>query len=92
MAHPVDVVTARALHYGLDPATSAGRAARELAVLAKGSRTVVERAMGRVERGLGRRPSRVGLRAKGILEQALALVPAEPTASGDAVRAAGTSG
>ena len=78
VAHPVDVLTARALHYGLDPAASAGRAAGELAALAKGSRTVVERAMGRVERGLSQRPSGVGVRAKSILELALVLVLTGP--------------
>lgn len=50
MRDPVDVITARALRYGLDPSFRSERAAPELAELAEHRRFGLERAMRRVER------------------------------------------
>jgi hypothetical protein len=76
MTHLVDIVTARALRYGLDAGPRSDSAIRELAELAQGSRRSLELARSRIERGLAQRSSRVGERARDALERALVLVAA----------------
>ena len=76
MNHLVDIVTTRALRYGLETGPRSDSAARELAELAQGSRRLLELARTRIERGLADRSSRVGERAREALDQALVLVTA----------------
>ncbi len=78
--HPADLVTARALRYGLSGDGPRDRVAEELLALAQGSRHILEWALARVERGLSARSSRVGMRARDVLEHAVTLlcIEAEP--------------
>ncbi len=75
-----DLVTARALRYGLAPDVPVTAVAEELLAQAHGSRWVLERAIGRIERGLVDRPSRVGRLAREALDVAVRLVGRQPAA------------
>ena len=79
----LDIVVIHAIRHGLDPGSSEEHVAAELADLARASRSLLERALGRIELGLLDRPSRVGHRARDALRTALALIErGEPCASG----------
>jgi hypothetical protein len=77
--HVADIVTARALRYGLETGPRSEAVVRELVELARADRRLLELALTRVERGLADRPSRVGERAREALEGALVLVAAGPS-------------
>jgi hypothetical protein len=72
--HPADIVTARALRHGLDRRSRTDAVVRELVELARADRRLLELALVRIERGLSDRSSRVGERARNVLESAIVLV------------------
>lgn len=78
MGRLVDLVTARALRYALEPGPIRGRAAAELALLARGDDRILNRALSRVERGQAERSSRTGQRARDALQRALRLLRDDP--------------
>jgi hypothetical protein len=72
-----DLLTVRALQYGLDPNAPVRCVARELAAQARGDRRPLQRALNRIDRGLEERSTPVGQRARTVLEAALAIVAAD---------------
>ena len=71
--HPADIVTAPALRHGLDSRSRSDAVVRELVELARADRRLLEPALVRFERGLSDRSSRVGERARNVLERAIVL-------------------
>ena len=72
--HPADIVTARALRHGLDSRSRSDTVVCELVEMARADRRLLDLALVRIERGLSNRSSRVGERARSVLESAIVLV------------------
>lgn len=69
---PPDLLVLHAVRHGLEPGWNTRRVAAELVEMARGRRSLLERALGRIELVLLQRPSRAGQRAREALREALA--------------------
>ena len=86
----VDTVTGRVIRYGLEPGVDPQQAVRDLVELAQGQGSLLQRAMGRVETSMGPRTSGAGDEVLALLDRALAVVAAPPTAAGLGVATCGS--
>jgi hypothetical protein len=82
MRDPVDTITGPAIRCGLEPGVDPRQGVRDLDELAQAQGSLLQRAVGRVETSMGRRTSRAGDDVLALLDRALAVVDAPPTAAG----------
>ena len=78
MRNAYEIVLIRALRYGVNPAGAGRSVPDELVRLAEGNRSVLERALLRVDHALEDRRSAVGERARQALCDALHTCPGAP--------------
>jgi hypothetical protein len=71
MRRTIDLLTIRALQYGLDPEASLCLAARDLSRRAHGDRRLLQRVLTRIDHGLRDSWSPVGQRAREVVVEAL---------------------